>query len=161
MLIGNRAYEKIGWLRSPEFQRLTFNITLLSLAVLLLTALIAFASRWRREESGDQITTWGSRVLYSSSSLFLLGLCGIFASLALLDLDFDYGLPGLVRLSLACALLASILAISLPFFAVRVWLNKKWSLFRKGHYTLVTVCAVILVWWCNYWNLLRFQAIFD
>jgi len=161
MLIGNRAYEKIGWVRSPEFQRLTFNITLISLAVLLLTALIAFAARWRREESGGQITTWGSGVLYSSGSLFLLGLFGIFASLALLDLDFDYGLPGLVRLSLVCALLASILAIPLPFFAVKVWMNKKWSLFRKGHYTLVTVCAVILVCWCNYWNLLRFQAIFD
>ncbi len=43
-------------------------------------------------------------------------------------------------------------------FTTLVWRNGYWSTQGRVHYTLVTLAALALVWWLNYWNLLGFRS---
>ena len=55
---------------------------------------------------------------------------------------------------LAILILPAVLTIAMIPFTVLIWKNKKGSVWGRIRYTLLTLAAVIFVWWLNYWNLL-------
>jgi hypothetical protein len=50
--------------------------------------------------------------------------------------------------------LASVVGLSLPFFLVRVWKDRYWSVATRIHYSLVAITAVSMVPYLYHWNLL-------
>lgn len=71
--------------------------------------------------------------------------------------QFAYGMPKIVILLLCIPILTSVLAITLPFFAILAWMNNEWSLLLQVHYSLVSLTALGLIPFLNYWNLLGFR----
>jgi CubicO group peptidase (beta-lactamase class C family) len=49
---------------------------------------------------------------------------------------------------------AAVVGLSLPFFLVRVWKDRYWSVATRIHYSLVTVTALCMVPYLYHWNLL-------
>jgi hypothetical protein len=60
-------------------------------------------------------------------------------------------------IALILPLMAAILTPGVVAFAVLAWRNGYWSFRGRVHYTLVTLAALGLAWWLNYWNLLGFR----
>lgn len=46
----------------------------------------------------------------------------------------------------------------LVVFAVLAWIRRDWGVVGRVHYTLVTLAAIGLVLWLNYWNLLGYRG---
>ncbi len=72
-------------------------------------------------------------------------------------LKFVYGVPKIVTLLLCILLVTSVLALGLPVFAVLAWIKNDWSFIEQLHYSLVSLTALGLIPFLNYWNLLGFR----
>lgn len=73
------------------------------------------------------------------------------------SLQLVYGIPKIVALLLCIPLLTSLLALGLPIFAILPGMSHQWSLIAQLHYALVSLCALGLIPFLNYWNLLGFR----
>jgi hypothetical protein len=56
-------------------------------------------------------------------------------------------LPLVAILAIACAI----------YFAVKLWVNRAWTLGVRLHYTLAALAAVAFLAVLNYWNLLGYR----
>ena len=72
-------------------------------------------------------------------------------------LQWQYGLPKIVPVSLSIFLLTSVLALGLPVLAILAWMSPEWSLSEQLHYSVVSLFALGLIPFLNYWNLLGFR----
>ncbi len=50
-----------------------------------------------------------------------------------------------------------LLCLPLPIFAGLAWGSRWWKVSGRVHYTLVTLAALVIIWWAHYWNLLGFR----
>jgi hypothetical protein len=116
-----------------------------------------FISR-RTGKSGSRpflprLARWLAGGVSALSMLFLIGLLTILSNPTV----FNWGVPPIMTVFLAIALLAAVLTIGLVIFTVLAWKNKYWSLAGRLHYTLITLAALAFIWFLNQWNLLGFH----
>ncbi len=71
-------------------------------------------------------------------------------------LNWQYGLPTIVPISLGIFLLTSVLALGLPVLATLAWISPEWSFIEQLHYSVVSLFPLGLIPFLNYWNLLGF-----
>ena len=62
-----------------------------------------------------------------------------------------------VNLLLLLWFIPVMLTVGPVVFAIVAWKNRYWSTLARVHYTLVTVGAVAITWFLNYWNLLGWR----
>ncbi|WP_235441602.1 serine hydrolase [Paenibacillus sp. IHB B 3415] len=63
----------------------------------------------------------------------------------------------LLSVSLVMPIIMAGLTLAMLVSAILVWKNKYWTAFKRVHYTLVTLSAVVLMIFFYYWNLLGWQ----
>lgn len=61
------------------------------------------------------------------------------------------------RLNQAWLLAGTVLTLGLLIFTVLAWKNNYWSFWKRSHYSLITLGALVFIPFLTYWNLLGFQ----
>ena len=156
LLTENEVFEKLSW-----YETKTFNWTLVwSFIVIFLSGLIVgiLALTKFPGTSGHQLAQLFAVITCGLNLTFVIGLL-VVKQLVRNNyrLQFIYGVPKIVTLLLCIPILTSVLAIALPVFAIRAWMNPEWSLIEQLHYSLVSVTALGFISFLNYWNLLGFR----
>jgi CubicO group peptidase (beta-lactamase class C family) len=64
------------------------------------------------------------------------------------------GVPVVFYVIPVCFTAAAVVGLGLPFFLLRAWKDRYWSLPTRVHYSLVTLTAIGMVPYLHYWNLL-------
>lgn len=68
-----------------------------------------------------------------------------------------YGVPTVAIAFLCIPLLTTVLTLGLLIFTVLAWKNNYWSFFKRSHYSLIALAALVFISFLAYWNLLGFQ----
>jgi hypothetical protein len=63
----------------------------------------------------------------------------------------------IVKIVLGVGVLGAVLTVGALIYSVLAWKRSYWGIATRVHYTLVTVAALALVWFLNYWNLLGWR----
>ena len=153
--IGN-ALKKLAWYETNTFHWMLFwwfVLVFLSGFIVGILALTKFP-----EDSWHQLAQLLASVTCGLNLVCAFGML-IITRLAKNNerLKLVYGVPKIITFFLAILLLTSVLALCLPVFAILSWLNNEWSLIERLHYSLVTITALGLIPFLNYWNLLGFR----
>jgi CubicO group peptidase (beta-lactamase class C family) len=91
----------------------------------------------------------------AAGALVIFFVLAFLAAFRRIDLwDFAYGVPRVIRELLIIPPVTAVLATALVIFSVCSWLKPWWSVFGRVHYTILTLAAVVWVWFLVYWNLL-------
>jgi len=90
------------------------------------------------------------------SAFFLLFIIGLAAAASNLD-QFFYGVPSVLKISLAFPVIAAGLGIGVLAFLFLAWRKKYWTGCSRVHYTLVFLAALAFLWLLNFWNLLGWK----
>jgi len=72
--------------------------------------------------------------------------------------ELSYGMPPLVATLLRISPAIAVLTVGVLLCALLAWKNGYWRFSARLHYTGVLAACVAMVWFLNYWNLLRFTA---
>jgi hypothetical protein len=153
------AYARLAWYEMPALHL----IVLSGSALLFLVTVIAWpVGTWINSRRGkragassilSRLARWLAAAICVLHTLFIIGIALVTANPS----ELVYGIPPLLHVSLALALLAVVMTAGLPIFAVLAWKDGYWSLLGRMHYTLLTVVVLAFTWWLSYWNLLGFQ----
>src|SRR5918998_2004484 len=157
-LIPQYSAVKLNWYETPGF-----NLPLLLVCVLVFLSMIPVAVirfiRNRRPSSDRKPASRGARVAYwiivgicVLNLLFVVGM--VPASNAPTEL---HGPQLIVKIVLGVGVLGAVLTVGALIYSVLAWKRSYWGIATSVHYTLVTVAAVALVWFLNYWNLLGWR----
>ena len=90
------------------------------------------------------------------SGLFLLFLVGLASAAGNLD-QFFYGVPSILKVSLAFPVIAAALGLGVLAYLFLAWRKKYWTGCSRVHYTLVFLAALAFLWLLNFWNLLGWK----
>jgi hypothetical protein len=151
------GFEKLNWYEAPGF-----NMALLLACVLvfLSTILIALsrAIRNRRLSGERKPSPRGVRL----AEWIILGICVL--NLLFVVGSFlwnnprpSFGVSLNFQVVLGLGVLSAVLTASALVYAVLAWKNGYWGSAARVYYTLVTVAAVVFVWFLNQWNLLGWR----
>ncbi len=156
LVLDHAVINKLAWYETNTFHWiliLSFILVFLSGLVVSILALMNFP--------GDSI-----HQLAQSLAGLICGL-NLICALGMLILDpltkknyrlqWQYGLPKIVPISLGIFLLTSVLALGLPVLVILAWMSPEWSLSEQLHYSVVSFFALGLIPFLNYWNLLGFR----
>ena len=72
-------------------------------------------------------------------------------------LDLIYGVPKIVTVLLYLPFFTSVLAITLPVFAILAWLNPELPFIEQIFYSIIAIASLGFIPFLNYWNLLGFR----
>ncbi|WP_414588635.1 serine hydrolase domain-containing protein [Scytonema sp. PCC 10023] len=102
-----------------------------------------------------------------SNALAIAGLIGTLNLVFLIGLPLSlwligvwklvYGVPTIVVALLCLPLVTTVPTFVLTFFAGLAWIDKRWSLMTRLHYSLIALAALVFIPFLAYWNLLGFQ----
>ncbi len=154
-LVGSQphlAYDALAWHETTGF-----HVGLVAVAVLVfLSAVVGWPLTWRwwRGETGvarlARVTAW------TASTLFLVFLVSL--AVVLRDpMEIAFGVPPLLRVVLAIALVGAALTLVGLLLAVRSWVRGDWGVVGRVHYGLVVLAGAAFVWFLDHWNLLGFR----
>lgn len=90
------------------------------------------------------------------SAFFLIFLVGLAAAASNLE-QFYYGVPSILKVSLALPITAAGLGIGVLAFVFLAWWKRYWTACSRVHYTLVLLAALAFLWLLNFWNLLGWR----
>jgi len=89
---------------------------------------------------------WGFSVL---SLYFILAFFGMMT-----DPEIVFRVPPALERLLSLPLVLVVMTVCLIGSTVLVWAHRYWRVFGRVHYTVITVAAIVFLWWLNHWNLL-------
>jgi len=156
LLTSNGVLEKLLWYENNTFHWIMiglFIVVFLSGSIVSILAGTGFLG-----DLGDQWLQSLAGLTCTLNLVFILGMLLVnLLSKNNKRLQFAYGMPKIVIVLLCIPIVTSILAVGLPFFAILAWMNNEWSLILRVHYSLVSLTALGLIPFLNYWNLLGFR----
>jgi len=118
--------------------------------------------RWRGEEMKKPAMASLLAWLVSCLNLVVFVGLGVFVWTVIIPNDVgdvsSYTVPAYLRLLPWLASLAAVLTVGLSLVAVWKWQDARWSTLKRAHYLIVTLAALIFIWFAGYWNLLRFGS---
>ena len=106
------------------------------------------------------LTSWLTGVLCALNVLFVIGLVLFVIGLVLAGSNpaFLHGVPPLLTMLFALALVSAVLTVGSVVGTILAWWGRFWSAGRRVHYTLVALAALAFAWELVYWTLLGFRA---
>ncbi len=147
-------------LRAKWYETFNFNLIFLigyvifSLIYSIILIKSLFKSNIKNKDILEKITV----------VIFTVIAIGFFVSIGLLTFDTHplYNLPYLFlqetpafdNIMLAIWIMP-VLAIILVTMNVNLWYKGKWSLLKRGLYTIYTIWSMGIIWWFYYWNFLQ------
>ncbi|MDJ0574225.1 MAG: serine hydrolase domain-containing protein [Xenococcaceae cyanobacterium MO_234.B1] len=156
LFVGNGVLEKLAWYETQAFHWMLiwwFILVFFSGCIVSILALTRFP-----EDSWHQLAQSLSGLTCGLNLVFIIGMLLFeFVSRNNYRLQIYYGMPKIVTLLLWIPLLTSVLAMGLPVVAVLAWIKNDWSFIEQLHYSLVSLTALGLIPFLNYWNLLGFR----
>jgi CubicO group peptidase (beta-lactamase class C family) len=167
---GTLAYERLGWWETHVAQRrliilfsVVFGFAALAWAVAPLLNLIWHAPQWVRRllahqpfAARDPRPARVARALAGAVAILDLAFLGIIGG-ALTGDAVRFGVPAWLVAALVLPLLAATLSAGMAGMGVAAWLRGWWTATGRVLYCLLTLVAVLFVWFVNYWNLLGFR----
>jgi hypothetical protein len=157
------AYRKLVWYEMPMFHYALMGMfVVIFLSACIMWGIVPLVQGLRRKPGPAGVSRWGTAVMGVCGTLgalfnvmwfpvvFLIGMQGGEPTVA-------YGVNTLTKIILALPLLTTPLALGLVYFTWQAWKVNYWSIARRVHYTIITVAALGLIVWANYWNLLGFR----
>jgi len=152
------ALEKVSWYETDAFQ-----IGLIAFFVLAFLSVLAWPvgsliRRLRKRPAEPSKLALQARYLAGLvSALNLVFVVGLVVRLGQVLSGVFYGTPAYFVALLVVPLLTAILTVGLVVFTVLAWRDDYWSVLGRLHYSLVTLAALVFIWFANYWNLLGFR----
>jgi CubicO group peptidase (beta-lactamase class C family) len=152
------TFEKVAW-----YERDSFQVVLIMFLVLAFLSVLAWPTahlirRVRRRSAQDPRPAGLARQV--AALLGILNLLFIVGFAAALTQGLTGALPyppsWFVAL-LVIPVLTTVLSLVLLVFAALAWKDRYWSLAGRLHYSVVTLAALVFVWFAEYWNLLGFR----
>ncbi len=152
--------------RIASYENAWFHIGLMLAAILLvvsrsLISIIGFVrQRFRKnklEIEEPKFMRVGWHLSAAVSWLILLVPVVLFAWLFTREGGAIYEMPTAIIVILGILLTASLIGITLPFWAVLAWKNNAWTLPRRIYFSLFALMAFVMPFFLNYWNLLGFN----
>lgn len=145
--------------RTPLLDRSGFWLIVVGAsALILLTALpgpLLFRKKFKAMTPAQKRNI---RLSAGTSAWALLSVFAMFAIVMSMDVMQKLGgISPLLVLGLAMPLVTAGLTAALSVATIRVWRSKDWKVWKRVHYTLVTLSAVGVVCFFHYWNLLGWQ----
>ncbi len=161
------AYERIPWYETIWVQiGIAGFCAVVFLSACIIWPIRPFIRRLRGKRSQVERRlhrAWSLAGLVGT--LNLVFLVGFFLSLWLIGWKLVYGVPTVVVTLLFIPLIATVLTVGLPIFALLAWKDNYWSIIKRSsvgaasltHYSLITLAALAFIPFLVYWNLLRFH----
>jgi CubicO group peptidase (beta-lactamase class C family) len=147
------AYERLAWYEtSPVHLGLLGFAALFFLSAILAGPVSCMIRRIRHKPSPQvkrpaRLARWLAVLVIALYLMF-------FAARVLVGMQVTYDSPPILNALFALAVTAIVLTIALAVFAALAWKDRYWDTLGRLHYTLVTLAAVALALFLNYWNLL-------
>ncbi len=145
--------------KAPFYETPAFTVSLVGLSLLGFVGIfLRLAYQWsefRTLEGAEQKAFFASIYVAVANYLFF-----IFASVGVSGglISLMYNLPITLKIALFFPMLATLAALYHVYCAVQVWRQSALvSAWARVRYSLVTVCALFMVWFYYYWNLLGFN----
>jgi len=166
MFAYNPLYPKIGaYVRVPWYETFWVQVGIVGIcALFFLSACIAWLIRPLVQRlQGKSFPSpypidWALRTAGTVGLLNLVFLIGFPLSLWIIGVwKLAYGVPTVVIALLCLPMLATALTGVLAAVAIATWTQKRWTLGRRLHYSVVTLAALAFIPFLTYWNLLGFQ----
>jgi CubicO group peptidase (beta-lactamase class C family) len=145
--------------RTPLLDQNKFWLIVLGvLGLIFITALLGLIFSRRKIKAMTLSEKWAIRLSAGTAGWALLSFVTIF--MVIMSMDTMQKLSGIslsLTLSLTMPVILVGLTLALLVSAVLVWKNKYWTAFKRVHYTLVALSAVMMTLFFYYWNLLGWQ----
>jgi hypothetical protein len=154
------TFEKVAWYETDRLQLGLIAFLLLAFLSVLAWPVLYVIHRVRRRRAQDprpaRLARLVAALLSALNLFFIAGLAAVLTQ----------GLAGAASYSVAYGkslallvipILTTALSLVLLVFAALAWKDRYWSLVGRLHYTVVTLAALVFVWFANYWNLLGFK----
>lgn len=152
-------YEKMNW-----YETAGFNMALLLGCVLaflsMMPVAVVRAIRNRRPSDDRKPASRGARIAnWTIVGISVLNLLFVTGTVMMASgLGFPrFGLTLTDRIVLGLGVFSALLTVGALVFTILAWKNRYWGNAARTYYTLVTVAAVVFVWFLNQWNLLGWR----
>lgn len=159
-LVPQYAFVKLQWYETPGFNMMLALVCILIFLSMLPVALIRFiqsrrsGDNWRPALRGARAA---DRIILSISLLNLLFVAGIALWFRPMRPSELHGIPLIVEIVMALAVLTALLTVGATVYTVLAWKNSYWGIAHRVYYTLVTIAAIAFIWFLNYWNWLGWR----
>jgi hypothetical protein len=157
------AFPEMALVKLRGTQKLSFHyLTAGASVILFLTAALGWPlgalrrALCRRPRFGNPAPRAARWLAGGMSALLLLFLAGLAAAASDLD-QFFYGVPSVLKISLAFPVIASVLGLGVLVYMILAWRKKYWTGCSRVHYTLVLLAALAFLLLLNFWNLLGWR----
>lgn len=145
--------------KAPFYQTMGFTSWLMGLSIIVFISVwIRLAYQWRtyKQMALPEKNTFRASIAVASFNLLFLIIFTLGLSAGIDELI--YAIPTTLKVSLIFPILALIATLYHLYYTTQVWqrslLNGIWARLR---YSVVSGCAVFMVWFYYYWNLFGFQ----
>lgn len=154
-----KTFEKIRL-----YETRNFNLILLAACMLIFIAnIIGIPIMYLRRRirkiflmpSGLEFAS--NAVLWTACVLYVVSIIAFFLMTMFAGYEIQYGLPLIGYISLGGLLLGAVLSISVVYFCILLWLNKRKTLIARIIYLASALSCIAFAWFLNYWNLLGFR----
>ena len=153
------AFVKAPWYGAAALH----NLLLIGGFLLFLGTLISWVSAFflnlRQRETQPTVGRWARLAAALFGLFFILFVVGFLT--LLLDMDPAYGVPNVffttppqLNTLMLLPILMLISGLTLPVFMTLMWKNGNGEWRGRVHYTLLTLVALLLLWFMVYWNFL-------
>ena len=145
--------------KAPFYETAAFSAALVGFSVLIFIGVflrLGYQFAALRDLVGAQKNAFLASLVVAAANLLFLICVSISVSPGLIELMYE--LPRLLKFSLLFPVLAAIAALYHSYSCLQVWrqglLANNWA---RTRYSVVTLCALLMVWFYYYWNLLGFN----
>jgi hypothetical protein len=158
-LMPQYATAKLDWYETPGFHMtLLVGCVLIFLSMIPVAAIRAIRSRLSRDRNpstrGARVAQW---IILGISMLNLLVVAGmVWGAMGGMQNEL-LDPPWIIKIALGGGVLAAALTIGALVYMGLAWKDRYWGIAARVYYTLVTVAAVALVWFMDYWNMLGWR----
>jgi CubicO group peptidase (beta-lactamase class C family) len=158
LVLDTGVLEKLAWYETAAFQvNLVKTLLLVFLSVGLVWPL-DYASRriLKRPRASSWSQRWGRLIAVAGGASAVVFIVGFVRLARHMDFwEFIYGIPAPIHKLLAIPTFTALAACGMLFLDVRAWAKGVGSVFDRLYYTLLTVAALVFVWFLLFWNLLK------
>ncbi|ACV46915.1 MULTISPECIES: serine hydrolase domain-containing protein [Halomicrobium] len=150
-------YERVSWIEQYDVQIATAAVAML---VSLLSILRLSAQSVRGVFETDPDRTWSSRPRWAEAVsagwpfAFVLTLVStLVAASAVTGISVGDRAPPGIQVPLSIPLIGAIGTVVAVAYAAHAWRESRWSLADRLRYSGVVASSTVLLWLCDYWNL--------
>jgi len=159
IIAGTIVLEKLAWYETAGFHKGLLGFCVLIFLLAPMAWPIVYFIRRLRKQSVEATRPFRSTRSLAGlvSALNLAFVIGVVLTLHFRAYEFAYGVPPFFVALLCIPLATTVMTVGLLIFTVLAWKNAYWSVMGRLHYSLITLAALVFIWFLDYWNLLGFR----